>query len=116
MDVLEALKVLGLKPGCNMIDIKSKRNKLAMEYHPDRNPNDKVALEKMKKINIAYQVCNDFKYSPKRYRQNHQEQRRYRQPQPSGNQQWVEYSFDLSGFRINIDNIKIDISRLKNLW
>jgi len=47
--------VLGLKIGATIDQIKSAYRKLAMQFHPDRNPN---GLEKMKDINRAYHsIC-----------------------------------------------------------
>ncbi|WP_418185687.1 molecular chaperone DnaJ [Aliarcobacter vitoriensis] len=39
--------------------IKKAYRKLAMQYHPDKNPDDKEAEEKFKAINEAYQVLSD---------------------------------------------------------
>jgi molecular chaperone DnaJ len=39
--------------------IKKAYRKMAMMYHPDKNPNDKEAEEKFKSINEAYQVLSD---------------------------------------------------------
>ncbi len=40
-------------------EIKQAFRKLAMKYHPDKNPNDKLAEEKFKKVNEAYSVLSD---------------------------------------------------------
>ena len=42
-------------------DIKQSYRRLAMKYHPDRNPGDKVAEEKFKNISEAYEVLSDPK-------------------------------------------------------
>src|SRR5579862_9240056 len=39
--------------------IKQSYRKLAMKYHPDRNPNDKAAEEKFKELGEAYEVLSD---------------------------------------------------------
>lgn len=52
-------EVLGLQKGASDDEIKRAFRKLALKYHPDRNPNDKEAEEKFKEINEAYQVLSD---------------------------------------------------------
>lgn len=51
--------LLGVAKTANEAEIKKAYRKLAMQYHPDRNPNDKAAEEKFKKINEAYAVLSD---------------------------------------------------------
>ena len=52
-------EILGVEKNASPEDIKSSYKDLAFKYHPDRNPEDKNAEEKFKKINEAYQVLND---------------------------------------------------------
>jgi len=53
--------VLGLKRGASEEEIKKAYRRLAMQYHPDRNPNKKEAEEKFKEVNEAYAVLSDKK-------------------------------------------------------
>lgn len=52
-------EVLGLKKGASDEEIKKAFRKLALKYHPDRNPDNKEAEEKFKEINEAYSVLSD---------------------------------------------------------
>lgn len=52
-------EVLGLKKGASDDEIKRAYRKLAMKYHPDKNPGDKKAEENFKEINEAYSVLSD---------------------------------------------------------
>ena len=52
-------EVLGVERGADKEEIKKAYRKLAMEYHPDRNPGDHDAEEKFKEAAEAYEVLND---------------------------------------------------------
>ncbi len=52
-------QILGVERGATADDIKKAYRKLAMKYHPDRNPGDKAAEEKFKEAAEAYDVLRD---------------------------------------------------------
>jgi curved DNA-binding protein CbpA len=52
-------QVLGLARNATEQEIKKTFRKLAVKYHPDRNPGDKAAEEKFKEISEAYEVLSD---------------------------------------------------------
>jgi molecular chaperone DnaJ len=53
--------VLGVGEGATTDEIKRAYKKLARQFHPDKNPGDKAAEEKMKDISEAYDVLSDPK-------------------------------------------------------
>ena len=55
----EYYDVLGVDKSADATAIKKAYRKLAMKYHPDKNPGDKEAEEKFKEINEAYEVLSD---------------------------------------------------------
>jgi len=59
MDYKDYYKILGVERKAKADDIRTAYRKLAMKYHPDKNPNDKKAEDKFKEINEAYQVLSD---------------------------------------------------------
>ena len=50
---------LGVAREAGAEDLKKAYRKLAMQYHPDRNPGDKQAEAKFKELNEAYDVLKD---------------------------------------------------------
>lgn len=52
-------ETLGVSKSASEDELKKAYRKLAMQYHPDRNPNDKEAEKKFKEINEAYDVLKD---------------------------------------------------------
>lgn len=59
MEYKDYYQLLGVDRKASDADIKKAYRKLAMKYHPDRNPGNKEAEEKFKDINEAYQVLSD---------------------------------------------------------
>jgi molecular chaperone DnaJ len=52
-------EILGVDRNAQLDDIKKSYRKLAMQYHPDKNPGNKAAEEKFKEIAEAYSVLSD---------------------------------------------------------
>ncbi|MEJ2617774.1 MAG: DnaJ domain-containing protein [Ignavibacteriaceae bacterium] len=52
-------EVLGVDKNATKDDLKKAYRKLAMQYHPDRNPDNKEAEEKFKEAAEAYEILSD---------------------------------------------------------
>ncbi|MEI8596393.1 molecular chaperone DnaJ [Photobacterium sp. Hal280] len=52
-------EVLGVGRDANERDIKKAYKRLAMKYHPDRNPGDDTAADKFKEVKTAYEILTD---------------------------------------------------------
>ena len=51
--------VLGVSKSATKDELKKAYRKLAMKYHPDRNPDDSKAAEKFKELSEAYEILSD---------------------------------------------------------
>jgi molecular chaperone DnaJ len=52
-------EILGVSKSASADEIKKSYRKVAMQYHPDRNPGDKAAEEKFKEAAEAYEILSD---------------------------------------------------------
>lgn len=52
-------EILGVSKDVSAADLKKAYRRVAMKFHPDRNPDDKSAEEKFKEANEAYEVLSD---------------------------------------------------------
>src|SRR5437764_14888122 len=52
-------EVLGIEKGAEAEEIKKAYRKMAVKYHPDKNPGDKTAEEQFKELGEAYEVLCD---------------------------------------------------------
>lgn len=58
-DKRDYYEVLGVQKSATAEEIKKAYRKMAMKYHPDRNPDSKEAEEKFKEVGEAYEVLSD---------------------------------------------------------
>lgn len=56
---IDYYELLEIERNADKTVIKKAYRKLAMQYHPDKNPGNSEAEEKFKAINEAYQVLSD---------------------------------------------------------
>jgi len=56
---IDYYEVLEVSRSCSGAELKKSYRKLAMKFHPDRNPDDKEAEDQFKVVNEAYQVLSD---------------------------------------------------------
>lgn len=59
MDTFDYYEILGIQRSSDKDSIKKAYRKMALKYHPDRNPDNKEAEEQFKRINEAYEVLSD---------------------------------------------------------
>ena len=65
-------EILGVSKSASEDEIKKAYRKVAMQYHPDRNPGDKASEEKFKEAAEAYEILSDADKKAKYDRYGHQ--------------------------------------------
>ncbi|MEO7530771.1 MAG: J domain-containing protein [Sediminibacterium sp.] len=80
MDFKDYYKILGVNKTVTSDEIKKVYRKMALQYHPDKNPNNKIAEEKFKEVNEANEILSD----PEKRKQYDTLERDWRQYQASG--------------------------------
>ncbi len=109
MEYKDYYKILGVDKAASAQEVKKAYRKLAMKYHPDRNPGDKQAEEKFKDINEAYQVLSDLTKRT-RYDQLGESYFRYQQgggaPGSFNWNEWFTQQPGSGGQRVEVGNLE----------
>jgi curved DNA-binding protein len=100
MDYKDYYKTLGVERNASEEEIRKAYRKLAKQYHPDYNPNDKKAEEKFKEINEAYEVLSDSK-KRSHYDRLGSDYSQWQRRGAPGNFNWDSYG----GTRVNMDDL-----------
>jgi curved DNA-binding protein len=102
MDYKDYYKILGVSKNATQDEIKKVFRKLAIKYHPDKNPGDKKAEEKFKEINEANEVLGDAEKRKKydelgaNWNQYQSQGEQYAQ-RPGGSRQYHSYGEGFGG-------------------
>src|SRR3954466_10637515 len=59
MDYKDYYKILGVDKKATQDEVKKAYRKMAVKYHPDKNPGDKKAEESFKEVGEAYEALSD---------------------------------------------------------
>jgi curved DNA-binding protein len=115
MEYKDYYKILGVERKAGEDEIKRAYRKLALQYHPDRNPGNKQAEEKFKEINEAYQVLSDSE-KRSRYDQLGESYTRWQQRgAPPGGFNWEEWMSGQPGAPGG-GNVRVEYGDLEDLF
>ena len=111
MDYKDYYKILGISRNASTDEIRKAYRKLAMQYHPDRNPGDSQSEERFKEVNEAYQVLSDSQkkahYDRVGSEYSNWQQRGSGQP---GGFDWSQFSRGApGGTRVNVEDFGDDL-------
>jgi curved DNA-binding protein len=110
MEYKDYYQILGVARNASASEIKGAYRKLAMQYHPDRNPGDKQAEERFKEMNEAYQVLSDPQKRA-RYDQLGASYSEWQQQGTPGNFNWGQWTRQPGGYQeVNLNDLFGDAS------
>jgi len=116
MEYKDYYKILGVDRTATTDEIKKAYRKLALKYHPDRNPNDSSAEEKFKEINEAYQVLSDEE-KRRHYDQLGASYERYRQRGGSpGGFDWNEWFTHASASGQQGGGVRVEVGNMEDIF
>jgi len=106
MEYKDYYKILGVERSAKEAEIKSAFRKLALQFHPDRNPGNKKAEDKFKEINEAYEVLSDPQKRA-RYDQLGDSYTHWQQRGAPGNFNWGDWTSapGNGGVSFNVNNL-----------
>jgi curved DNA-binding protein len=104
MEYRDYYKDLGVERNASAEEVKRAYRKLAMKYHPDRNPGNKQAEERFKEINEAYQVLSDPQKRA-RYDQLGQSYSQWRQNGTPGDFNWGDWTASSGASPVDLDDL-----------
>ncbi len=98
MQYRDYYKTLGVPQNAEGKEIKKAYRKLARQYHPDKNPDNKAAEEKFKELNEAYEVLSDPE-KRKMYDQFGSQWQQYQRTGGNPNDFWSQWQQQAGGGR-----------------
>jgi curved DNA-binding protein len=104
MEYKDYYKVLGVDRKASEEEIRKAYRKLAKQYHPDYNPNNKQAEERFKEINEAYEVLSDAK-KRSHYDRLGSDYSQWQRRGTPGDFNWDQYGGFPGGARANMDDL-----------
>jgi len=104
MEYKDYYKILGVERKATEDDIRKAYRKLAKQYHPDYNPDNKQAEDRFKEINEAYEVLSDAKKRSTYDRLGSDYSQWQRRGNP-GDFNWGQYGGAPGGTRVNMDDL-----------
>jgi curved DNA-binding protein len=104
MDYKDYYKILGVDRNAGDDEIRKAYRKLAKQYHPDYNPNNKQAEERFKEINEAYEVLSDSK-KRSHYDRLGSDYSTWQRRGASGDFDWSQYGGFPGGTRVSMDDL-----------
>ncbi|MCX6070421.1 MAG: J domain-containing protein [Chloroflexi bacterium] len=105
MEYKNYYKILGVERNAAEKDIKRAYRKLAVQYHPDKNPGDARAEERFKEINEAYEVLGDPSKRAKYDQLGSSYQEWERRGGAPGGFDWSQWTGGQGGVRVDVGDL-----------